>query len=73
MLATLLGHMWRLTRKRLQLHIRWVRGHTGDVRNTIADRLADSARNLRYNTCGGGGPMGREEVREYSEGDHAVY
>ena len=27
--------------KRLQLHVRWVRRHTGDVENTIADRLAD--------------------------------
>ena len=28
-LATLLRHMWRLTKKRLQLHIQWVRGHKG--------------------------------------------
>ena len=25
-LATLLCHMWKVTKKRLQLHIRWVRG-----------------------------------------------
>ena len=40
-LATLLGHMWKVTKQRLRLHIRWVRGHSGDVGNGIADRLAD--------------------------------
>ena len=35
-LATLLCHMWKVTKKKLQLHIRWVRGHTGDVGNSIA-------------------------------------
>ena len=30
-----------MTEKKLQLHTRWVRGHTGDVGNSIADELAD--------------------------------
>ena len=30
-LATLLGHMWKVTKQRLRLHIRWVRGHSGGV------------------------------------------
>ena len=33
--------MWKVTKKKLQLHIRWVRGHTGDVGNSTADELAD--------------------------------
>ena len=41
LLATLLRHMWCLTKKRPQLHFRWLRSSTGDVRNIIADRLAD--------------------------------
>ena len=41
-LATLLCHMWKVTKKKLQLHIRWVRGHTGDVGKSIADALADA-------------------------------
>ena len=40
-LAALLRDTWRLTRKRPQLHILLVLGHTDDVENTIADRLAD--------------------------------
>ena len=40
-MATLLCHMWKVTKKKLQLHIRWVRGHTGDVGNPIRDELAD--------------------------------
>ena len=40
-LAILLFHMWRVTKKEFQLHIRWVRGHTGDVGISIADELAD--------------------------------
>ena len=40
-LAILLCHMWKVTKKKLQLHIRWVRGHTGDVGHAIADELAD--------------------------------
>ena len=40
-LASLLCHMWKVTKQKLQLHIRWVRGHTGDVGNSIADELAD--------------------------------
>ena len=42
MLATLLRHMWKVTKNRIQLRIRRIRGHTGDVENTIADRLADA-------------------------------
>ena len=41
-LATLLCHMWRVTKKKLQLHVRWVRGHTCDVGNSVADALADT-------------------------------
>ena len=41
-LATLLCHMWKLTKQRMRLHIRWIRGHSGDVENGIADRLADA-------------------------------
>ena len=40
-LATLLCHMWTVTKNKLQLHIRWVRGRTGDVGNSIADEVAD--------------------------------
>lgn len=40
-LATLLPHMWHLTKKRLPPRIRWARSHTGDGRNIIADRLVD--------------------------------
>ena len=28
-------------KKKLQLHLRWMRGHKGDVENVIADRLAE--------------------------------
>ena len=41
-LATLLRHMWKVTKERIRLHIRWIRGHSGDVENSIADRLADA-------------------------------
>ena len=41
-LATLLRHMRGVTKKRSQLHIRWVRGRTGDMGNSIADSLADT-------------------------------
>ena len=40
-LATLLCHMCKVTKKTLHLHIRRVRGHPGDVGNSIADELAD--------------------------------
>ena len=40
-LATLLGHMGKVTKQRIRLHIHWIRGHSGDVGNCIADRLAD--------------------------------
>ena len=40
-LATLLCHMWKVTQKKLQLDIRWVRRHAGDVGNSIAHELAD--------------------------------
>ena len=40
-LARLQCHMWKVTKQRLRLHIRWIRGHSGDVGNGIADRLAD--------------------------------
>ena len=33
--------MWKVTKERIRLHIRWIRGHSGDVENSIADRLAD--------------------------------
>ena len=39
-LAILLCHMWKEAKKKLQLHMRRVRGHTGDVGNSIADELA---------------------------------
>ena len=34
-------NMRKEPQKKLQLHIRWVREHTGDVRNSTADELAD--------------------------------
>ena len=34
--------MWKLTKERRRLHIRWIRGHSGDVGNSIADRLSDA-------------------------------
>ena len=40
-LAILLCRVWRVTKKKLQLHMRWVRGHTSDLGNSIADELAD--------------------------------
>ena len=40
-LAILLCHSWKVMKKKLQLHIRWVRGHTGDVEKSTADELAD--------------------------------
>ena len=40
-LAILLCHMWKVTKKKLQLYIRLVHGHTGAVGNSIADELAD--------------------------------
>ena len=40
-LTILLCHMWKVTKKNLQLHMRWVRGHTGDVGNSTSDELAD--------------------------------
>ena len=40
-LATLLCHMWKVTQKELQLHIRWVREHSGDAGNSIAGELTD--------------------------------
>ena len=40
-LAPLLCHLWKVTKKKLSLHFRWVRGHTGGVGNSIADELAD--------------------------------
>ena len=39
--ATLPRHMRCLTKKPPQQHFRWLRSSTGDVRNIIADRLAD--------------------------------
>ena len=42
MFATLLRHMWKVTWESVRLHIRWIRGHSGDVANRIADRLADA-------------------------------
>ena len=41
-LATMLCHMWKVTKQRIRLHTRWIRGHSGDVGNGIADRLADA-------------------------------
>ena len=41
-LASLLRHMWEVTTERIRLHIRWIRRHTGDVVNSIADRMADA-------------------------------
>ena len=33
--------MWKVTKRRPRLNIRWLCGHSGDVGNGIADRLAD--------------------------------
>ena len=54
-LATLLGHMWKVTKQRLRLYIRWMRGHSGDVGNGIAGRLADEAHAMSSSTDGGDG------------------
>ena len=37
----LLCHLWKVVKEKVRLTIRWVRGHSGDVENTIADGLAD--------------------------------
>ena len=37
----LLCHLWKVVEGKVRLVIRWVRGHSGDVGNTIADELAD--------------------------------
>ena len=37
----LLCHMWKVVREKVRLIIRWVRGHSGDVVNTIAHELED--------------------------------
>ena len=80
-LATLLRHMRRLTGQLLRLHIRWIRGHTGDVGTTIADRLAEcSTQPAVQHLWWRGGPVeGRWEedafvaqIVSFSEGDHAV-
>ena len=34
-------HMWKVKKQKI-LHICWIRGHSGDVGNGIADRLADA-------------------------------
>ena len=41
-LATLLCHLWKVTNQRIRLDIRWICGHSGDVGNGTADRLADA-------------------------------
>ena len=45
-IAMLLCHMWKVVRGKVRLVKRWVRGHTGDVENTIADELADMGTRL---------------------------
>ena len=54
-LATLLRHMWKVTKKRMRLHVRWIRGHTGDVANIIADAWMLLARARNYSLSGGDG------------------
>ena len=45
-IAMLLCHMWKVVRGNVSLVIRWVRRHTGDVENTIADELAEMGTRL---------------------------
>ena len=37
----LLCHLWKVVKNQESINIRWVRGHTGDAGNTVADALAD--------------------------------
>ena len=39
-LATLLRHLWRRASRIFNLHIVWVKGHSGDVGNDLADECA---------------------------------
>ena len=45
-IAMLLYRLWKVVREKVRLTIRWVRGHSGDVGNTIADELADKGTRL---------------------------
>ena len=40
-IALLLCHLWKVVRNKVSINIRWVRGHSGDAGNAIADELAD--------------------------------
>ena len=80
-LATLLRHMRGVTKKRSQLHIRWLRGRTGDMGNSIADSLADTGTltELQYRWWRRWPPNGgweeeslRTKSRKHSEGDNTL-
>ena len=45
-MAMLLCHLWKVVTEKVRLTIRWVRGHSGDLENTIADELADMGMRL---------------------------
>ena len=45
-MAMLLCHLWKVVTEKVRLTIRWVRGHSGDVENTITDELADMGMRL---------------------------
>ena len=40
-IAMLLCHLWKVVRNKVSINIRWVRGHSGDAGNIIADELTD--------------------------------
>ena len=40
-IALLPCHLWKVVRNKVSINIRWVRGHSGDAGNGVADELAD--------------------------------
>ena len=45
----LLCHLWKVVKNKVNINIRWVRGHSGDAGNTIADEFADLGTRLDKN------------------------
>ena len=54
-LATLLGHMWKVTKQRLRLRIRWIRGHSGDVEMALPTAWQTRAHAGSFSIDGGDG------------------
>ena len=48
-IAMLLCHLWKVVKNKVNINIRWVRGHSGDAGNTIADEFADLGTRLDKN------------------------